>query len=294
MELTLPCLSNVVQEREQLKATSERERAASEQLPALRARYDELQKSRIALESACIMEQDNERRLDDEKRDSNRRLRDAQNHLQKFAGAATKPVCDLCGQEITGEYAKQEQFRLQQRVEECRREVTAVTQQHQDAVDLKNAKERELKELDDQIGEVRGSYGQAEHEQQTAYEQAKDHEKRLRAAFEAMSERYRERISGALPEDRAAWLATSYPLTSDITSLLLRARSSSVSLSRQRRLLRKLKMRLLAFMSRHSIARTSYVRKQRAERKRSVCSGSERAVYRYHGGAGPTRLRRVV
>src|SRR5258708_31637594 len=143
-------------------------------------------------------------------------IRDVQNHLQKFAGVATKPECDLCGQEITGEYAKQEQIRLQQFVEECRREVTAVTQQHQDAVDLKNAKERELKELDDQIGEVRGSYGQAEHEQQTACEQAKDHKKRLHAAFEAMSEHYRERISGALPEDRAAWLATSYPLPSDI------------------------------------------------------------------------------
>jgi DNA repair protein SbcC/Rad50 len=227
MERTLPWLSNVAQEREQLKATSERERAASEQLPALRARYDELQKSRIALESACIIEQDNERRLDDEKRDSNRRLRDVQNHLQKFAGVATKPECDLCGQEITGEYAKQEQIRLQQFVEECRREVTAVTQQHQDAVDLKNAKERELKELDDQIGEVRGSYGQAEHEQQTAYEQANDHEKRLRAAFEAMSERYRERISGALPEDRAAWLATSYPLPSDIETMQQEVKSKA-------------------------------------------------------------------
>src|SRR5260370_659162 len=81
MERTLPWLSNVAQEREQLKATSERERAASEQLPALRARYDELQKSRIALESACIIEQDNERRLDDEKRDSNRRLRDVQKYM---------------------------------------------------------------------------------------------------------------------------------------------------------------------------------------------------------------------
>jgi len=216
MERTLPWLSNVVQEREQLKATSERERAASEQLPELRDHYDELQKSRTALESACTIARDNERRLDDEKRDSNRRLREAQNRLQKFAGVATKPVCDLCGQEITGEHAKQEQIRLQQLVEECQREVTAVTQQHQDAIDLKNAKEQELKELDDQIGKVRDSYGRTKHEQQTACEQAKDHEKRLRAAFETMSEHYRERISGALPEGRAAWLATSYPLPSDI------------------------------------------------------------------------------
>jgi DNA repair protein SbcC/Rad50 len=219
IERVLPWLSNVVREREQLKATSERERAASEQLPALRARYDELRKSRTELEVACTIARDNERHLDNEKRDSNRRLREAQNRLQKFAGVAAKPVCDLCGQEITGAHAKQERIRLQQLVEECQREVVAATQQYQIAVDLKNAKERELKELDDQIGEVRDSYGQAKHEQQTACEQAKDHTKRLHAAFEAMSEHYRERISIALPEDRGAWLATCYPLPSDIEML---------------------------------------------------------------------------
>src|SRR5260370_41242911 len=138
------------------------------------------------MDRACIMEQDNERRLDVFFFQAEDGIRDAQNHLQKFAGVATKPVCDLCGQEITGEYAKQEQIRLQQFVEECRREVTAVTQQHQDAVDLKNAKERELKELEDQIGKVRGSYVQADQKHQTTNDQLKKHTTRLRPTYAPM------------------------------------------------------------------------------------------------------------
>jgi exonuclease SbcC len=219
MERTLPWLSNVAQEREQLKATAERERAASERLPALSARYGELQKCRTALEATCTTVRDNERRLDDEKRDSNRRLREAQNRLQKFAGVATKPVCDLCGQEITGEHTKQERTRLQQLIEECRHAVMTVTQQHQQAVDLKQTKEHELQELDDQIGAVRDSHEQAKRERQTACSQAEDYEKRLRRAFGAMSKHYQERISDALLEDRAAWLATVYPSQSDLETI---------------------------------------------------------------------------
>jgi DNA repair protein SbcC/Rad50 len=212
----LPWLSQFASAREGLAISLRREQAASEQIETLRVEHDTLQKNRTALEVACISAQEDERHLDDEKRDSNRRLREARNRLQKFAGVAAKPVCDLCGQEITGEHVKQERMRLQQLVEACQCEVTAVTQQHQEVVDLKNAKERDLKELDDQIGEAKDSYGRAKSERQSTYEQAKNYEERLRTAFLAMSEHYRERISGALPEDRTVWLTISYPLPSDI------------------------------------------------------------------------------
>ncbi len=227
MERMLPWLSEFAEARGVLAVTLEREQAASEQMVTLRVRYDELQKSRTVLEAACTIARDDERRLDDEKRDSNRRLRDAQNRLQKFVGVATKPVCDLCGQEITGEHVRQEQMRLQQLVEECRREVATVTQQHQHAVDLEHAKERELQELDDQIGAVRDSHGQAKRERQTACEQAEDHEKRLRRAFGAMSESYRERISSAMPAERAAWLATVYPSQSDLETILQKVKGKA-------------------------------------------------------------------
>lgn len=219
MERMLPWLSNVVQEREQLKATSELEQAASERVPALRACYDELQTSRAALEVVWTTAQDNEHRLDAEMRDSNRRLREAQDRLQKFVGVATRPVCNLCGQEITGEHAKREQTRLQQLVEECQHEVTVVIQQYRAAVNLKSVQERELKDLNVHIEGVKDNYRSAEHERQAAFEKVKNHEKRLCTAFEAISEHYRERISAALPEDCTAWLATSYPLPSDIEAM---------------------------------------------------------------------------
>jgi len=219
MERMLPWLSEFAEARGALAVAVEREQAASEQIVTLRVRDDELQKSRTVLEEACTGARDGERRLDDEKRDSNRRLRDAQNRLQNFVGVATKPVCDLCGQEITGEHARQERMRLQLLVEERRRGVATLTQQHQHAVDLKLAKEHELQELDDQIGAVRDSHGQAKREQQTACVQLEDLEKRLRRAFGATSESYREQISSAMPEERAAWLATVYPSQSDLEAI---------------------------------------------------------------------------
>jgi len=219
MERMLPWLSEFAEVRGVLAVTLGREQAASEQMVTLRVRYDELQKSRTAQEAACTIVRGDERRLDDEKRDSNRRLRDAQNRLEKFLGVATKPVCDLCGQEITGEHARQERMRLQQLIEECRHEVATVTQQHQHAVDLKHTKECELQELDDQIGAVRDSHGQAKLERQTVCEQAEEHEKRLRRAFRAMSESHQEQISSAMPEERAAWLATVYPSQSDLETI---------------------------------------------------------------------------
>jgi DNA repair protein SbcC/Rad50 len=214
MERMLPWLSEFAEARGGLVATLGRE-----QMMALRVRYNELQKSRTVLEAACTIACDDERRLDDEKRDSNRRLRDAQNRLQKFVSIATQPMCDLCGQEITGEHARQEQMRLQQLIEAFRHEVATVTQQHQHAVDLKHTKEHELQELDDQIGAVRDSHGRAERERQAASSQAEDHEKRLRKAFRTMSESHREQISSAMPEERAAWLATVYPSQSDLETI---------------------------------------------------------------------------
>lgn len=219
MESMLPWLSEFAEARKVLAVMLGREQAASEQMGKLRACNDELQKSRKAMESACAIVCDEERRLDDEKRDSNRRLREAQNRLQKFVGVAMKPVCDFCGQEITDEHARQERIRLQQIIEEGQREVVTVTQQHQHAVDLKQTKERELQELDGQIGAVRDSYREAKHKRQIACEQAEDYEKRLRKAFEAMSVFYREQISSAMPEERAAWLATVYPLPSDLETI---------------------------------------------------------------------------
>lgn len=216
MERVLPWLSEFANARGGLATALKREQAASAQMAALRVDHENLQKNRTALEAACTGAQADERRLDGDKRDGEGRLREAQNRLQKFASVATKPVCDLCGREITGEYAKQEKIRLQQLLEECQREVEAVKQQHRNAVDLKNAREHELKELIEQISGVKDSYVQAKYEQQRACEQAKNHEEQLRVAFQTMSEHYQGRISGALPEDRAAWLATSYPLPSDI------------------------------------------------------------------------------
>ena len=236
IEHALPWLSDFAEARGMLATTLGREQAASEQMVILRVRYDELQKSRTMLEAACTVARDDERRLDDEKRDSGRRLRDTQNRLQKFMDVATKPVCDLCGQEITGDHARQERMRLQRLIEECQLEVATVTQQHQHAVDLKHTKECELQELDDQIGTVRDSHGQAKRERQTACEQAESQEKRLRRAFEAMSESYWKQISSAMPEERTAWLATVYPSQSDLEMISQEVRGKAYQAREAKRL----------------------------------------------------------
>lgn len=236
IDRTLPWLTEFAKERTALVAALEHERAASEQIVTLREHYNQLQKSRTAMESACTIARDNERRLDDEKRGINRRLREIQSRLQKFVDVATKPVCDLCGQEISGEYAKQEQIHLQQLVEECQREVKTIVQQHQDAIALKDAKEQEFKELNDRIGEVRDSYGQAKHEQQTACEKAEDHEKRLYTTFEAMSIPYQKRISNTQPEGRATWLATVYPSPNDIEMMQQESKSKTQQMQEVERL----------------------------------------------------------
>ncbi len=216
---TWPWLSTFARERAGLGATLERERMASTAMMTLRERYEELRESRTLLHSAFTQAQEAEQHLYGEERSSNTRLQDAKKRQQKFAGVVTKPVCDLCGQGITGEHARQEKMRLQQTVDECTRDVTNVAQQYREATRLKQAKEKELAALDDQIGTVKTSYGQAKHDQQTAYERAELHTNQLRAAFGTMGELYQRQIIGAIPEDRAVWLETVYPTQSDIDTM---------------------------------------------------------------------------
>lgn len=231
MERMVPWLREFAEAREGLAVALRRE-----QILTSHARYDELQKRRKAMESACAIVGDDERHLDDEKRDSNRRLREAQSRLQKFVDVATKPVCDLCGQEITGEHVRQERMRLQQIIEEDQREVAKVTQQYQQAVNLKHAKEHELQELDEWIGEVKTSYEEAKHERQIECEQAEDREKRLCRAFGAMSESYQEQISSAMPEDRVRWLATVYPSQSTLETILQEVKRKVYQLNKVKKL----------------------------------------------------------
>jgi exonuclease SbcC len=236
MERVLPWLREFAEARGGLAVALGREQTAREQMVRAKARHDELQKRRKAMEAAYATVCDDERHLDSEKRDSNRQLREAQSRLQKFMDVATKPVCDLCGQEITGEHVRQERMRLRQLIEEGQREVAKVTQQHQLAVNLKHAKEYELQELDDQIGEVRNSHEEAKRERQIACEQAEDREKRLRRAFGAMSESYQEQISSAMPEDRVRWLATVYPSQSDLEAILQEVESKAYQVQKVKQL----------------------------------------------------------
>ncbi|MHB8595814.1 MAG: AAA family ATPase [Ktedonobacteraceae bacterium] len=216
---TLPLLRTFARERADFADALKREQTATTQVGNLREQYHELQDSRKAAQLVCTDAQDAEKCLFGEKQSCTDRLTDAQKRLQRFENVAMKPTCDLCGQEIVGDHVLKEKNRLQQQIDECKRNLVKVQEDYQHALSWKQEKEGELAALDVEIAEVKSAGIQCKHDQETAHKQADQHSRRLREAFDAMSEAFQVCISETAPEDNVGWLTTVYPVAEDIDAI---------------------------------------------------------------------------
>lgn len=216
---TLPWLRTFAREHIDLESALKREQDAAAKVETLREQYRELQESRKAAQVVCTDAQEAEKRLFGEKQSCADKLTDAQKRLQQFEDVAEKPACDLCGQKIAGDHVLKEKNRLQQQIDERRRNLTKVREDYQQALSWKQAKDKELAALEAEIVEVKGAGIQCNHDRKTAHEQAEQHSKRLCEAFDAMPEAFQICISEAVPENNAEWLTTVYPKAEDIDAV---------------------------------------------------------------------------
>ena len=101
------------------KALDDMQRATG-QTEVLQAQIQELEIERTSLDAKLSEEIQEERRLFEAKTRADSAHSDTVERLTNFENAATKRVCDLCGQEIKGDHVQREKERLQKRIDEIR------------------------------------------------------------------------------------------------------------------------------------------------------------------------------
>jgi len=110
IEKVLPWMKLFAQARSDLAKVVTDEQDADAQTEVLQTRLQECEDHREQLNAEWLEAQGAERVLLAKKTSASTRYQDACNKLERFEDAATKPVCELCGQEITEEHTQQERY----------------------------------------------------------------------------------------------------------------------------------------------------------------------------------------
>src|SRR5205807_7766629 len=125
-----------------------------------------------------------ERDLLAKKTSASTRYQDACKRLERFEDAATKPVCELCGQEITEEHTHQEKVRLHQQMEDARDTYEKQKLLHQRILELQRRIEKDIASLDVKIKKITKEHDNYQTKQQSNQSQVKNHELQLQRACE--------------------------------------------------------------------------------------------------------------
>jgi DNA repair protein SbcC/Rad50 len=200
------------------KALDDMQRA-TEQTEELQAQIQELEIERTSLNAKLSEETLEERRLFEAKTRANSAYSDAVERLTNFENAATKRVCDLCGQEIKGDHVQREKVRLQKRIDETGRTSVELAEAYQQAQKQLLGNEQVLALLDKRIRNLTKKCSQSESEQQRAQIEVTQQEQQLRSAYRTIKTPFKEVIIAIEPSENAAWLTTAYPTESDLKAL---------------------------------------------------------------------------
>jgi DNA repair protein SbcC/Rad50 len=179
-----------------------------------------------------------ERELYARKMSAHEQYEGARKKLARFEDAASQRVCELCGQEITGEHAHQEKVRLQQQVEDYRSACEEQKRLHQETVNVQQHLADEIAALGRHITDVGNKCRQYEDRLRDRQNEAEHHSRQLLSAFSNMQASFRKQIIDVVPVEDTGWLETIYPTETDLQTLQEEVRGKA-ALEREGKRLRK-------------------------------------------------------
>ncbi len=218
-EKVLPWMKLFAQARSDLAKVVADEQDADAQAEILQTRLQECEDHREQLNAEWLEAQGAERVLLAKKTSASTRYQDACKRFERFEDAATKPVCELCGQEITEEHAQQEKVRLHQQMEDARDTYEKQKLLHHRTLDLQRRIEKDIASLDVKIKQVTREHDEYQTKQRSNQSQAKQHALQLQRAFENIPSPFKECIITAIPGEDIGWLETTYPTNAELEAL---------------------------------------------------------------------------
>lgn len=217
----LPWLRSFAQARIGVANSLKCEQEAQTQLDALYTKLQGLEDQRNSLDTELGLACGEERRLLQEKTETNQSYKEAVKRLENFEQTAEKRVCDLCGQPITSEHAQDEKVRLNTKVQVAYHAFDELQKQHEEAAKHQGDRGQALSEVAGRIETLTREYNQRESERRQAGSQVRQHAAHLRSAFGNLTDPFKQRIAAVVPVEDTGWLETSYPMDADLESLQL-------------------------------------------------------------------------
>ncbi|GAB4525675.1 MAG: SMC family ATPase [Pleurocapsa sp.] len=219
IEKTLPWLKNILEFRSDLNNAIQQQQAAEEKLRSLNL---ELAENKQQEQSISI----NVKELEQAERDLSNQLnlekanyQRIQKQLQSFEQAATKPTCELCGQEITPEHAQQEKQRLNQNLADIKASLNKLEQEYSTAKDNLSEYQTQVKNIEPKIKDTEKDINNNEKIQQEAQKDILRLIQQLNKAWENLSESDRAKTYPHKPNNKSEWLETKYPNNTDLKQL---------------------------------------------------------------------------
>lgn len=143
-ERSLPWLQAFAHERSELANALTEAGNARTQAKTLQATLQEYQVKRSQLNAQSLEAQKAERELFAAKINAHKHYEDVCERLRRFEDTAAQRVCELCGQEISEDYAEHEKTRLRRQIEEARCIYEEQQSLYQEAVDAQQHLEAEI------------------------------------------------------------------------------------------------------------------------------------------------------
>ncbi len=215
----LPWLNSFAQARMNFSKALKDEEDARVQANDLRKQLQDLENDHASLNRELAEAGQVERSLLGEKTSAHTRHNTAVKQFASFEDAATKPVCELCGQEITADHAQREKARLQLQREEIKQGCDVLDEAYRQADERLQSTKRAISALDSQMRSLTDKCSRRESDQRQAQNQARIQVQQLRAAYDNIQSSYQQLVITFAPSGDADWLTTVYPTETDLNVL---------------------------------------------------------------------------
>ena len=216
---TLPWIEKISESRSSLSNAIAQQKTANANLQSLEVQLTEAKQKeetiKINLEELEQAERDISNQFNQKQGDYQR----VQKQLQSFEDAATKPTCELCGQEITPEHARQEKQRLNLKLVSLDAGVKNLERKHSKARKSLSEAKNELETIDRQTKDIKRNIDQNHNQRKQAQKDIQKSLKHLDKDWNNLSESERTKISLTKPNYESKWIETIYPNNLDIEQL---------------------------------------------------------------------------
>jgi DNA repair protein SbcC/Rad50 len=216
---TLSWLKDIFESRLSLNNTIQQQYSAEEKLRSLDSQLTKNQQQEEQISIDVQKLEQAERDLYNKlnlKQDNYKRV---QKQLQSFEQAATKPTCELCGQEITPEHAQQEKQRLNQNLADIEVSLNNLQQQHLTAKEKLSENRTKLESIENKIQGIEQDINDNRNLQQQTQKDIQRLLQQLNRNWDNLLLSDRTKISPDKPNNESEWLETQYPNNIDLEQL---------------------------------------------------------------------------